>query len=115
MKKVLLFLTLVMSLTSFSQTNGTILGTVIDKNTKMISCSLIFPFEGSVCLSSCFGHMFLHACRNVGGGSRVGGDQFVVNTIKHRQKKTYLIYVPFTQVLRVVVNHCRALSGRPAD
>ncbi len=34
MKKVLLFLTLVMSLTSFSQTNGTILGTVIDKNTE---------------------------------------------------------------------------------
>ncbi|MDG1913502.1 MAG: TonB-dependent receptor [Crocinitomix sp.] len=34
MNKVLLFLTLVMSLTSFSQTNGTILGTVIDKNTE---------------------------------------------------------------------------------
>tara|TARA_B110000037_G_scaffold101356_1_gene118200 strand:- start:53382 stop:55820 length:2439 start_codon:yes stop_codon:yes gene_type:complete len=34
MKKMLLFLTLVMSLTSFSQTNGTILGTVIDKNTE---------------------------------------------------------------------------------
>ena len=34
MKKVLLSLTLVMSLTSFSQTNGTILGTVIDKNTE---------------------------------------------------------------------------------
>ena len=34
MNKVLLFLTLVMSLTSFSQTIGTILGTVIDKNTE---------------------------------------------------------------------------------
>jgi hypothetical protein len=34
MKKIVLFLTIVMSLTSYSQTNGTILGTVIDKNTE---------------------------------------------------------------------------------